>query len=367
MKDPPSKYVQPNLSPSRIARLWDGISEQLDARPRRWWQRRWLAGAAALSLGAAAAGGVLLLAGQGAGPAEQTAIHDAALETTGTAMSVALVDGSHIRLDARTRVEVVASESEAIQLSLERGEVVCDVSKKPQRRFVVVAGNVEVRVVGTRFAVRRQATAQGDEVRVRVERGVVEVLAPSSDEPRRLAAGETWSVLLDGSRAKGAAATPAPAEPRLPEPPAAAPTVPPADGGPVDVPREATTPSSSAKLLLDRANQARRAGDAAGAARAYAALLDKYPGDSRAGLAAFELGRLRMDRLGDLAGAVAALKQSIRAAPGSGFREDALARLVRAHAALGHRAECERYRDAYLKSYPQGVHAATVTERCGRR
>jgi outer membrane protein assembly factor BamD (BamD/ComL family) len=120
----------------------------------------------------------------------------------------------------------------------------------------------------------------------------------------------------------------------------------------------------SAAELFDRANGARRGGNVAEAVRGYETLLASFPNDGRAGLAAFELGRLRMDRLGDYASAVSALKRAVSLAPGAGFREDAMARLVQAYAALGSKSACQSARDAYLKAYPKGVHLGTVSRKC---
>ena len=94
--------------------------------------------------------------------------------------------------------------------------------------------------------------------------------------------------------------------------------------------------------------------DVSGAAR-------EHPRDPRAGLAAFELGRLRMDRLGDMPGAVQALEQAVALAPGAELREDALARLVAASAAAHDHAVCTRARARYLTEYPSGVHHRTVS------
>jgi hypothetical protein len=72
-----------------------------------------------------------------------------------------------------------------------------------------------------------------------------------------------------------------------------------------------------------------------------------------------------MGPLGDLRGAVSAFRRAIALAPGAGFKEDAMARLVDAYAALGERAQCRTARDAYLASYPRGVHATVVAKKCG--
>lgn len=63
---------------------------------------------------------------------------------------------------------------QGVLIVLDRGAVVCDVAPRAGRPpFVVQAGNVRVRVVGTRFAVARAASGAN----VKVEHGVVEVTA----------------------------------------------------------------------------------------------------------------------------------------------------------------------------------------------
>jgi hypothetical protein len=74
-----------------------------------------------------------------------------------------------------------------------------------------------------------------------------------------------------------------------------------------------------------------------------------------------------MGPLGDARGAVQAFRRAIALAPGAGFREDAMARLVEAYATLGERTQCRKARDAYLADYPRGVHRASVATKCGSR
>jgi TolA-binding protein len=120
-------------------------------------------------------------------------------------------------------------------------------------------------------------------------------------------------------------------------------------------------PAADARELFEQARSEWRAGRMAEAAKTYQALLASHPRDPRAGLAAFELGRLRMDRLGDMPGAVLALQQAVALAPGAELREDALARLVAASAAAHDHAVCARSRARYLADYPSGVHHRTVS------
>src|SRR5690606_30912927 len=78
--------------------------------------------------------------------------------------------------------------------------------------------------------------------------------------------------------------------------------------------------SRSAELARDlfaEARAARNAGDAARAAQLYQQFLNQHSKDPRAGVAALEVGRLRMDELGDVSGAIAPLSRAARSA-GSG-------------------------------------------------
>jgi len=125
--------------------------------------------------------------------------------------------------------------------------------------------------------------------------------------------------------------------------------------------RAARAAPADARALFEQARGQWRAGKMAEAARTYQELLATHPRDPRAGLAAFELGRLRMDRLDDMPGAVQALEQAVALAPGAELREDALARLVAAAAGAHDHARCARARTRYLTEYPSGVHHRTVS------
>jgi TolA-binding protein len=299
---------------------------------------------------------------------------NAALETKGDSLSVRLEDSSRIELAAESRVELSESAPDAVRLRLRRGSVRCDVTHREGRRFSVEALGIEVRVIGTLFSV---AIGPGErQVEVAVERGSVEVRSlDAGGAYRRLSAGERWSVALpELSPAPSAVAPPSAA----PEPAVSGAELRPVK--PRDEPRDSVSSApgdqadgagdpqtATARELLDLANLARRSGDLAAAVRAYELLLSKYPTDARVGLAAFELGRLRLERLGNPAGAVSALERAIARAPSPGLREDAMARLVQAHAALGDGARCRRTRDKYLAEYPGGVHVNAVKSRCGER
>jgi transmembrane sensor len=356
MSTDPSHYVQPEVSELRVNRLWSRVSERLDRRPPR--ALRWLALCGALG---GALGGAWLLGGSGlvplGGSSERTAPADAKLQTAAEPLAVTLLDGSKVSLASRSELTVQRNQPAAVSLALARGRADFDVVPQPERSFKVVAGDVEVRVVGTQFSVRATPEADGLRVEVSVLQGVVEV--QSARRPgivARVVAGQSWMQTPSASPQRETALPPAPAS---------------AAAGSKPEPSSAPAPSAAmapaARELFEKAGASRRAGDAQGAARAYEELLRLHPGDARASLSAFELGRLRMDRLGDSAGAIAALERAVALNVGPTFREDALARLVTVYAAQGNFAACGRARDRYLASYPKGVHAGAVSTRCGGR
>jgi transmembrane sensor len=91
-----------------------------------------------------------------------------------------LADGSRVTLDTLSRVSV-HYESAIRLVRLEAGEALFEVAKDPQRPFIVQAGNVRVRAVGTAFVVDRRSDAS---VRVIVTHGTVDVWREaSSPEP----------------------------------------------------------------------------------------------------------------------------------------------------------------------------------------
>ncbi|MBY8823230.1 FecR family protein [Sphingomonas colocasiae] len=87
---------------------------------------------------------------------------------------IALADGSRVTLGADSAIEVDLSAGER-RVSLVRGEAFFEVARDVHRPFLVLAGDTRVRVLGTKFDVRRSA----ERVKVSVLEGVVEVKAPA--------------------------------------------------------------------------------------------------------------------------------------------------------------------------------------------
>lgn len=369
--------LTPSAGPERIERQWTQLSGRLRKRPLigPW-------GAAAVASTALALAVALLLPP----PAPRSSTMEGAeLESGAAESAVALSDGSHIDLAPETRLSVETSRGPDVRLQLRKGRARFEVAPRKRGRFVVAVGDVEVRVVGTRFRVSKHQA----EVEVEVEHGVVEV-SQKGRLLQRLGAGERLSAPIEPGPELSPLLAPAPAEPDSSAPDPAEEALDPSQAELVELevtpseepPNDEAPPADraqrpgrpkaprvehhpEAKTLFEEANVARRSGEVRAAAASYAALVTRFPRDARSGLAAFELGRLRMDSLNDLAGAVQALKAALARGPRASFAEDALARLATAYDSLGQRADCDRARQEYLRRYPDGVHKAALALRCG--
>jgi len=115
----------------------------------------------------------------------------------GQQLEVPLPDGSQLRLDTATRLEV-SYYRDRREVQLSEGQAVFSVQSDAVRPFKVLAGPLRITVVGTRFSVRHTpAMAGADGVRVAVEKGRVKVeriSAPLADNasatPLFLSAGQ---------------------------------------------------------------------------------------------------------------------------------------------------------------------------------
>lgn len=344
-----SAYIVDEATPEQMARQWVAVESRLGDRPRR------VVPVSLFLAGAAAAAIVYVLANRTVPTGHWTS--QAAPE------SFALADGSRVELQPSTDVTLLGQSEVEDHLQVVRGGARFEVRRNPTRRFQVSAAGIDVVVTGTVFSV----SLDGDSAapRVSVERGEVEVRRRQPPALlARLHAGQSWPPVAPIVEPSQEVAATSPPEVKVePEPPPAANPARGLSRATPDPQPAATDP----RRLLERANAARRSGNAAQAADALEALRSHYPRDKRAALASFELGRLRMDELGDLAGAVEALQHSIALAPHGVFREDAEACLATAFARQHQRGPCENARRAYLDRYPEGTHAAAMAALdCGR-
>lgn len=166
------------------------------ARPRRL--QAWIR-PAAVGLAACVALGLSAALWPGRGPAPETATPLAVQPATAGYERRQLDDGSVLELSHGATVDVNFSPDER-RIALRGGEALFTVAKDARRPFVVRAGGVEVRAVGTAFNVRLGA----GEVEVLVTEGRVQV-APRNSPPTATAplvsAGEHAVVALTANAA----------------------------------------------------------------------------------------------------------------------------------------------------------------------
>jgi transmembrane sensor len=294
-------------------------------------------------------------------------------ETTALVPSMSMVrfaDGSTATpLRPGTVVRTEVETEERVQVAVSAGKVRFDVEPGKRRVFVVVVGEVAVKVVGTSFTVERE-----ERVSVSVEHGVVEV--SWKDGSQTLRAGESGlfppqpaqvDLELDFD-AVAPAVSSSPVRAVLPVAPA------------VEVPtwralalqgqhaeayealqREGkdAVRDNVADLML-AADVARLSGHAGQAVAPLRQVVGSHAGDPRAPLAAFTLGRVLLDELGRPGEAAGAFAAARRLAPGGALSQDALAREVEALAKAGQSVAARDRALEYVQSYPEGRRIQSV-------
>lgn len=270
----------------------------------------------------------------------------------------ALPDGSQVRLlGVGSRVEVLEQTAALVRTQLGAGAARFDVRHDPTRVFEVESGDVKVRVLGTAFSV----ALEGALTRVAVERGAVRVQWAGGEA--YLSAGQAGLYPPTASEETSKA----PAEPV----PDLANTV--AEeasswrklakrGAYVDA-YKALGPTASksvrdepADLMLaaDVARLSRHPGEAT---RYLSRVADGFPRDKRAALAAFTLGRVLLEDMGQPGRAADAFRRAQQLSPGGPLAADALAREVDAAQRAGQADRARQLAARYLKLYPEGPQA----------
>ncbi len=166
--------------------LWDSmtwmtdedpiVAMRLEARSRHQQRvsRRWFSAAAAIIVMVSAA--MLIINPPGGEVAEPTPItYETAI---GGSQVVSLPDGSTMNMNTASRV-IVDYTTESRRIILDFGEIYLDVAKDPDRPMSVVAGDLVVTALGTKFSVKRV----GPDLQVAVEEGTVAVTRQGSLTP----------------------------------------------------------------------------------------------------------------------------------------------------------------------------------------
>ncbi len=313
------RRVFEQLAALRIAERSDAA---VPAAPRFAW--RWALGGGLALAGVAIV--VALAVGRGDATTE-TASVPSLVQTPAGGSSRFTVDDAIIDAGSDTSVAVQRDGQGGVTLTLARGSVDCAVEPRHGRPFLVIAGDVTVAVVGTRFGVSR--TTSG--VRVDVTRGKVRVTSASGE--RFVAAGESW--------ASGGVAIAPPPEP----PPVVAPVVPPAPP-----PTTEHAPSPEAAFNAAQRLEAR---DPAAAMRAYRAVANGK--DRYAALALYSVAELAIARH-DATAALAALDEYGRRFARGANAEDVAWLRVEALRTGDRQREAGIAAAAYLRAYPGGTY-----------
>ena len=331
-----------------------------------------------------------------------------------------LADGSLASPAKNSAVAVRQESASRVVVELLHGSAEFAVKKNPGRLFRVEASGVAVEVLGTRFVVDKQPVSDGFRVAVTVSEGRVRVLF--STQQAQLAAGERAEfqvprdaiapsspeppVAIMGSRAPGlpsksgvaisgravaaeppALASAGPVSPSPEKPPrwkqlasegryeqayeqifsqAQSPSpagVRKTDAGLILSPIAAASHSAADLLLL--ADVARLSHHPAAAVSSLRQLLDGHGDDPRAPLAAFTLGRVLLDDLGQPREAAESFRKT-QALDGDGpMAQDALAREVEAWSRAGDRTRCRERADEYIRRYPSGRRLQAVRHYAG--
>jgi transmembrane sensor len=319
-----------------------------------------------------------------------------------------LSDGTKVSwTDPTTEVVPVEQGPDRVIVRLQHGTARFDVSHHPERVFRVVARSADISVLGTSFTV----SLQSKQTHVVVHEGSVRVVWPGSsnvlianqhiDCPVGISNNPGQGNLLRVVPSKGVPSAIVPGKshpnlgipnrsPTLPVPPA---TV----GGQRKVPappsvEAVSTPEQPvasswqelgrkrkfasayqqwkvhgfaiadlgpAELLL-AADVARMSRHPSRAIAPLQQIVSRFPSDSRAPLAAFTLGRMWIDELGNPGKAAQAFAQAHRLSPSGPLAQDSLAREIEALFASGAKAAARTKAKQYLVSYPKGSRRARV-------
>lgn len=106
----------------------------------------------------------------------------------GGSLWMQLPDGSRAGLTSASEVTLAKLESDALTLDIAKGSLALVVPHREDRVLTVVAGDLEVKDLGTRFLVSREPT----HTVVAVEEGVVEVKSPTGTRVVKAGHAVTW-------------------------------------------------------------------------------------------------------------------------------------------------------------------------------
>jgi hypothetical protein len=310
-----ARRAAPALTPGRSQKWRWALLSRLDGRRR--------SRVPAVAAACVAAAALAVIGWRQLGPGSDPIASTTPQPASDTGLQI-LADGSRVVPDGpATAIRKAVESDNDVLYELEAGGARFEVARRPSRTFRVHAGPVTLQVIGTRFLVQRLE----DRSRVSVTEG--RVLVSWWGGSRELSAGEEGTF--------------------PPEPVAAA-----AAPGPGSTSTRRRTPDVGPDVLFAYADRARKAGKPELAVAHLRTVIDRFPADPHAQVAAFTIGRLLLESLHEPRQAAAAFEKARILAKGAPLAEDALAREVDAWAAAGEPTQARRRAELYRGLYPNG-------------
>jgi hypothetical protein len=269
------------------------------------------------------------------------------------------VPGAYLTALSNTSFEWVAGADGAMTITLDHGAVDCQVEpRKGKPPFRVIAGDITVTVVGTRFTVTKTPSP-----RVDVVQGLVKV--EWSGNITLVEAGQTWAPFAQTTAQQEEAPTEPPAAPEIemdamhvakPAHVAKKVTTPSVRTEPAPEAAPASQPQTDRALEQESYNVAIKqleATDPKAAAKVYRSIVTS--GKANAAVALYALAELHLYRLKDAK--LDDLDELARKFPKSANAEDAAWLRVQALQKLGNRDEARGAAADYLRQFPNGTYA----------
>jgi transmembrane sensor len=276
-----------------------------------------------------------------------------AVSSARRAEKLTLIDGTRVTLDRGTSFDVVQQTAQAVVCDLANGAATVEVIPNRPRSFTLRAGDVTVAVIGTLFRVERS----GEQTRVSVEHGQVSVtwaggsqqlragergiFPPSSatdavpqreSEQAGKASDQKWKQLAQAGDYKAA----------------------------YQAFQGQSQPLQRVDELMLAADSARLSGHATEAIPHLTRVYREFPRDAQAPLAAFTLGRILADQLGQPMQAAEAFRAARGLSATGPLASDAMAREVECLTQAGNASQARDVAGRYLKLFPQGRHRAQM-------
>jgi transmembrane sensor len=282
-------------------------------------------------------------------------------------------DGSSLLVDSGSELRLIESSGGAVRFALNKGRSRFDITPGGPRKWQVDLGNVLVTVLGTAFTVEKDAS----HVSVEVERGVVSVSGDGVESgEQRLIAGKSLRVdnppsstpqspannmdprfdesLIEDTEDRqeiGNATRKSPASDERNKEAFA-------DLDPAGFAAAADRAKSTDELFR-LADAARRGGHPENAVVPLRTIIHKFAEDSKAGLAAYTLGRLYLEELSSPKEASSAFDEALTLGIPDALKEGLTVKLARSLLLVGD-ARGKSLAGEYLMRYPKGRYREQV-------